>query len=217
MRKYTLVFSVIAHAVAIAAVIIVPAIATNELPEPRRASEFIIVEAVMPLVPTVPLRRAQEQPSQSPIPIDPPDGVQPERPVDPTPPGVDDVPLTTEVAFGDPIGPIDPGPPPPPPLPPRPKDPVRVGSVLQAPNKLVHVSPVYPRLALDAHKEGLVILEAVIGEDGSVRDVKVLRSQPLLDQAAIDAVRQWRFTPSMLHGEPVPVVMTVTVNFTIDK
>jgi protein TonB len=81
----------------------------------------------------------------------------------------------------------------------------------------VHVSPVYPRLALDAHKEGLVILEAVIGEDGSVRDVKVLRSQPLLDQAAIDAVRQWRFTPSMLHGEPVPVVMTVTVNFTIDK
>jgi protein TonB len=216
MRKYTLVFSVIAHAAAIAAVIIVPAIATNELPEPRRASAFIIVNAEMPVVPTVPLRRASVDPSPSPIPTEPPDGLQPERPVDPSPPGVDDLPPTTGLPFGDPIGPVDPGPPPPPP-PPRQKDPVRVGSIIQAPNKLVHVSPVYPRLALDAHKEGLVILEAVIAEDGSVRDVKVLRSQPLLDQAAIDAVRQWRFTPTLLHGEPVPVVMTVTVNFTLDE
>jgi periplasmic protein TonB len=217
MRKYTLVFSVIAHAAAIAAVIIVPALATDELPEPRRASAFIVVNGEMPRPPVVPIQRAAVKPSPSPIPFEPPDGVQPERPVDPTPPGVDDVPLTTGVSFGDPIGPIDPDPPPLPPLPPRPKDPVRVGSVIQAPNKLVHVSPVYPRLALDAHKEGLVILEAVIAEDGRVRDVKVLRSQPLLDQAAIDAVRQWRFTPTLLHGEPVPVVMTVTVNFTIDK
>jgi protein TonB len=58
-----------------------------------------------------------------------------------------------------------------------------------------------------------VILEAVIGEDGRVRDVRVLRSIPLLDTAAIEAVRQWVFSPTSLNGEPVPVVMTVTVAF----
>jgi protein TonB len=55
----------------------------------------------------------------------------------------------------------------------------------------------------------------VIAEDGSVRDVRVLRSKPLLDEAAMDAVRQWRFTPTRLNGEPVPVVMTVTVSFSL--
>jgi protein TonB len=62
----------------------------------------------------------------------------------------------------------------------------------------------------------MVILEAVIAEDGSVRDVKVLRSALLFDQAAIDAVRQWRFTPTLLSGQPVPVVMTVTVDFKLN-
>ena len=53
----------------------------------------------------------------------------------------------------------------------------------------------------------------MIGEDGGVRDVRVLRSAPLLDEAAMEAVRQWRFTPTLLNGEPVPVVMTITVAF----
>jgi len=61
--------------------------------------------------------------------------------------------------------------------------------------------------------EGVVILEAVIGEDGSVRDVRLLRSVPLLDGAAMDAIRQWRFSPTLLNGQPVPVVMTITVAF----
>ena len=56
----------------------------------------------------------------------------------------------------------------------------------------------------------LVILETEIGEDGRVRNVRVLRGVPMLDQAAIDAVRQWQFTPTLLNGLPVPVVMTVT-------
>jgi TonB family protein len=59
-------------------------------------------------------------------------------------------------------------------------------------------------------------VEARIGEDGSVEDARVLRSIPLLDQAAIDAVMQWRFRPTLLNGKPVPVIMTVTVNFTLD-
>jgi|TARA_Y100000031_G_C7944646_1_gene258686 protein TonB len=63
---------------------------------------------------------------------------------------------------------------------------------------------------------GVVILEAVIGPDGRVRDVRVLRSAPLLDRAAIAAVRQWEYTPTLLNGVPVPVVMTVTVTFTLN-
>ena len=57
---------------------------------------------------------------------------------------------------------------------------------------------------------------AVIGEDGGVRDVRVLRSIPLLDAAAVEAVRQWGFTPTLLNGEPVPVVMTITVAFRLN-
>ena len=56
---------------------------------------------------------------------------------------------------------------------------------------------------------------ATIGADGRVKDAKVLRSIPLLDQAALDAVKQWQFTPTLLNGVPVPVIMTVTVNFTL--
>ena len=63
--------------------------------------------------------------------------------------------------------------------------------------------------------QGIVIIEATIGADGRVTNARILRSVPLLDQAAIDAVRQWEFTPTLLNGVPVPVVMTVTVNFTL--
>ena len=61
----------------------------------------------------------------------------------------------------------------------------------------------------------MVIIEATIGKDGSVKDAKVLRPVPLLDQAALDAVKQWKYTPTLLNGVPVEVVMTVTVNFTL--
>ena len=88
-----------------------------------------------------------------------------------------------------------------------------VGGRVKAPKKTHHVAPIYPPLAIVSRTEGLVVLEAVIGEDGSVRDVRVLRSVPLLDRAAIEAVRQWRFTPTVLNDEPVPVVMSVTVHF----
>jgi periplasmic protein TonB len=63
--------------------------------------------------------------------------------------------------------------------------------------------------------EGIVILEAWVGIDGRVIDAKVLRSVPLLDQAAVDAVRQWEYAPTMLKGAPVPVITTVTVTFNL--
>ena len=100
-----------------------------------------------------------------------------------------------------------------PPPPPPPPEPVRVGGNIQAPTKVTDVQPRYPPVAQAARVQGVVILEAVIGPDGRVTDVKVLRSVPLLDEAAIEAVRQWTYTPTLLNGVAVPVIMTVTVNF----
>jgi protein TonB len=105
---------------------------------------------------------------------------------------------------------------PPPPSPRARQEPIRVGSVLQAPKKTHHVAPEYPSIARSARVSGTVILEAVLAEDGSVQDVRVLRSIKLLDDAAIEAVRQWRFTPTLLNGQPQRVLMTVTVTFTLN-
>jgi TonB family protein len=92
---------------------------------------------------------------------------------------------------------------------------VRVGGNILQPTRIREVRPVYPDIALQARVQGAVIIEIVVGPDGGVQDARVLRSIALLDQAALDAVRQWRFTPTLLNGVPVPVVMTVTLNFTV--
>jgi protein TonB len=102
-----------------------------------------------------------------------------------------------------------------PPPPPPPAAPVRVGGNIKAPTKTKDVRPIYPQIAQSARVQGVVIIEATIGADGRVKDARVLRSIPLLDQAALDAVKQWVFTPTLLNGVPVPVIMTVTVNFTL--
>ena len=78
---------------------------------------------------------------------------------------------------------------------------------------ITSLAPLFTGLRSSARVAGVVILEAVIGADGRVTDVKVLRSVALLDDAAMRAVRQWEYTPTMLNGSPVPVIMTVTVNF----
>lgn len=91
--------------------------------------------------------------------------------------------------------------------------PVRVGANMQAPRKIKHVEPVYPAGALPARSQGAVVIEAVIGPDGKVKDVKVIHSVPALDQAALVAVRQWEYTPPVLNGVAVAVLMTVVVNF----
>ena len=93
--------------------------------------------------------------------------------------------------------------------------PVRVGGDIKEPKKIRDVRPVYPEIAQAARVQGIVILQIIIDQRGDVRDAQVLRSVPLLDQAAIEAVRQWRFTSTSLNNAPVEVVMTVTVNFTL--
>jgi protein TonB len=111
--------------------------------------------------------------------------------------------------------------PPPPPPPSWTRDgvtigtPVRIGGDVKPPTKVKDVRPMYSAEAMAAHVEGIVILEAVVGPDGRVDRLSVLRSIPLLDQSAIDALKEWEFTPTLLNGVPVPVIMTVTVNFTL--
>lgn len=91
--------------------------------------------------------------------------------------------------------------------------PVRVGGQLRPPVKVKDVPPVYPAVARSARVHGEVVIEATIGEDGKVADTRVVKSIPLLDQAALDAVRQWQYQPPLLNGVPTPVVTTITVNF----
>jgi protein TonB len=92
---------------------------------------------------------------------------------------------------------------------------VKAGGAIRPPRKVVDVRPEYPQDARDAKIQGVVILEIVIAEDGGVIETHILRSIPALDQAAIDAVSQWKFEPTLLNGEPVEVEITVTVNFSL--
>jgi protein TonB len=103
----------------------------------------------------------------------------------------------------------------PPPPPSRVQEPIRLHSSIRAPQRIVNVTPVYPTMARDAHVQGIVIIEATIDDHGNVVRAQVLRSIPLLDEAALEAVRQWKFTPTLLNGVAVPIVMTVTVNFSL--
>jgi protein TonB len=92
-------------------------------------------------------------------------------------------------------------------------EPVRVGGSIREPRKFKDVQPVYPLLAVQGHVQGVVILECVVDPQGRVQEARVLRGVPLLDEAALEAVRQWVYTPTLVNGVPVSVIMTVTVNF----
>lgn len=218
MRTCTLAFSVFVHLLIVSAAILVPIVTTDATPIPRRAMAFVAVRPVpTSTVPPPPGRgrRASSDASPAAAPVEPPTGLQPETEFEQLGIGASDHGVPGGIPGGDPdaIVAIEPPPPPPPPRP----APVRPGGSIRAPRKVRDVAPVYPPLALAARKEGLVVLEAEIGEDGRVRHVRVLRSVTLLDEAAIDAVRDWEFTPTLLNGQPVPIVMTVTVAFTLRR
>lgn len=93
--------------------------------------------------------------------------------------------------------------------------PVRLGGNVGPPLKTYDVKPAYPADALAAKLEGIVIIEATIDCNGNVADAQLLRGVPLLNDVAMDAVRQWKYTPTLLNGVPVPVKMTVTVTFAV--
>jgi periplasmic protein TonB len=213
-RASLLPVSIALHVVAIAAFFIVPLLADVELPPPnqRVATPYI---QVLPIAPPIAVRSkpATTQPVPSAAPMAPltiPDSIPPEHEIttmgDPLP-GAD-------IGFTEGVDPgvLIPGEAPSPP-PPAPRAPVKVGGSIQAPRKIVNVAPLYPAIAQSSRVQGKVVLEALIGVDGHVDRIRVLEPAPLLTDAAITAVRQWVFTPTKLNGEPVQVIMTVTVDF----
>jgi len=95
--------------------------------------------------------------------------------------------------------------------------PVRVGGGITVPTKTQDVKPAYPADAQAAHVQGVVIIEAIVDPSGSIANARVLRSIPMLDEAALGAVSRWHFVPTQVNGTPASVVMTVTVNFTLQQ
>jgi protein TonB len=100
---------------------------------------------------------------------------------------------------------------------PTPPKVVRVGGQIKEPKKIRHVAPVYPDLAMRAHVDAMVILEAEVDTHGEVRSVNVLRGHPLFDAAVVDAVKQWRYQPLLLNGVPTAFVVTVTFSFNLQQ
>jgi protein TonB len=221
-RSLVVAFSIVAHGAALAAVVIAPLVASDSLPLPQRALAFFTdPDLVVPVVP--PPRQVaigQAPPvktitiGQPAAPTVAPTGISPE-PGDSSPgdvigsggpaigaiDGIGSTPIGTVIA----------------PAAPPPVTPIRLHEGIREPRKIVDAAPAYPQFAQMSHIEGLVVIEATIDTRGAVQAARVLRSVPFLDEAALAAVRQWRYTPALLNGVPVPVIMTVTVKFTLQR
>jgi protein TonB len=222
-QSYTLPVSIAIHLLVLLVVVVVPLLTSEELPEPSSAVRAFFVEPAAPPPPPPPppppAPKAQVQRPVEPkpvpqeaakftAPVEVPEEIKPEEGIDL---GVEGgVPGGVEGGVpGGVVGGVVGGLPDAPP----PTQAVRVGGQIKEPKKLKDVKPNYPDIAKQARVQGVVILECTISPQGKVTDVKILRGIPLLDAAAIEAVKQWVYTPTLLNGVPVPVIMTVTVNF----
>lgn len=221
----TLAVSIVAHALILAAVIVVPLLATDKLPELVDSIDVFRPQPLpTPDLPAAPVVKRTTTTTTDKVidrnlpPRDIPEEIVPEQPHTPSIACagcvVDPSAVTAVFGVDSGTGPSVPVPPPPPP--PAPLKPVRL-SAFEMPRKIQDVAPAYPEIARRANVEGTVIIEAVIGVDGGVRDARVLRSVPLLDRAALDAVKQWRYAPTRLGGVAVPVIVTVTVQFRLQR
>lgn len=209
------------HLVALLLFLIIPLVADVSLPRVWVDLPDYVRVAPMPPPPpaTVPVARPQANPGPAVTraPTMAPPTIEPEGP--PRIPAVPDVPGASG-ATGMPGGVgIDAGGVSsvlmPVPDPPRQTGPVRVAQLPIAPKKIADARPLYPEFARRARVEGTVVLEAVLDPTGRVTQLRVIKSVPLLDQAALDAVAQWRYTPSVYGGHPVSVLMTITIRFTL--
>ena len=213
-KWYTLPVSLFSHSFAVALLLALPILAPSLLPTVFSAGADVVVLPIVPVPPPprLPDRTPPQQPDVNPnaAPVVAPTGITKEPDV--LPPFESDRPIDGGVVSGEfdkrlvePIVPRSSAP----------VEPVRVGGTIRPPVKIRDAQPVYPSMAIAARIEGIVMIDATIGADGRVLDVRLLRPLPFLDQAALDAVRQWQFTPTLLNGVPVPVLMTVTVRFTL--
>ena len=233
-RLVTLLISIVLHVVVIIFIVILPLVFFNVLPEGELLTFLIAPPPPPPPPPPSPTKVVPQQR----VTVDPTKFVAPTEIPKEIPPPVDEPPVVgvSGVVGGIPGGVVGgvlggvPGgvvggvlggaaPPPPPPPPPRPKkvEPMRVGGNVQESKILRRVDPIYPELAKRARVETMVILEVNVDEEGNVANIRVVRGHPLLDAAATEAVKQWKYSPTLLNGEPVPVIATVTVIFKLGK
>ena len=219
-RSPVVVFSILVHVVVLGALFIAPLMATGRPRHSAAPVDLILPHEVMPIVvsnapaKTTTVRSAAQPKSAAPsvgeaAPIVAPTGIGAETGHEGIATGSGG---TDAVVPGAMVGlpganTIEPAPTP------APMEPVRLHAGIHQPQKLVDVRPIYPEIARAAHAEGIVIIEATIDVRGNVMAARVLKSHALLDAAALEAVRQWKFTPTLLNGVPTPIIMTVTVNF----
>lgn len=211
------------HALAALAIVVVPLLGPEGLPDQSTSvvKAFFVAPALAPApppppppaakaaVPTRTLPKATSPAFTAPVQV--PDSLPTEASLDVgleggVPGGVEGG--VPGGVVGGVVGGIEDAPPPPPQV-------VHVGGVVHEPKKLRDVAPAYPMIARTARVQGLVILECVINPQGRVEGVHVLRGVPMLDEAAVAAVKQWVYTPTLYRGVPVSVVLTVTVNFVL--
>jgi protein TonB len=228
------VVAMVGHAVILVIVVVIPLLsATNVLPPLPSMMAFVAAAPVPPAPPPPPPPAAQQakatpaQPVKTAgefaAPIEAPSEIRPEPVRQIT--GLEGVEGGVEggvpggVVGGIVGGLVAPAPPPPPPPPPlAPHAPVRIGGQITAPALVHRVEPIYPDLARVAQLSGFVILEATVNTDGCVESVKLLRSRhKLLDEASIEALKQWRYSPLVLNGIATPFVLTVTFTFSVGK
>ena len=228
-----LVLSTTAQAVAVATVIVVPALfVADRLPEMPTMMAFVASPPPPPAPPPPPLAAKKAPITPSPAtpaapgqlvaPVEAPPSVEPE-PAANVGDGEDGVEGGVEGGVpggvvGGVVGGLPDAVPPPPAPAPLPKGPLRVGGQISAPELLHRVEPVYPGVAVAARVQGVAILETIVDEEGRVTDVRILRSaHALLDGAAVAAVRQWRYKPVVLNGVPVKFILTVTLSFRLEE
>jgi periplasmic protein TonB len=214
-KWYSVPLSFVVHALAISILIVTPLFATGALPLPDSGPTFVHIEP--PPLPTPPPVRtappvAPPVRSADAAPVVAPAAITKEPDIAP---GFEfAIPAAVGVLAGSEVAISGVVTAPPVVGSPKPPAPVRPGGKVRPPERVAYVPPVYPPIALTARVQGLVIIEATIDTRGRVQEARVLRSDsPLLNEEALSAVRQWTYTPTLLNGMPVSVIMTVTVHF----
>jgi periplasmic protein TonB len=205
VMRIAVVIAVVIHAALLA--IHLPELTANAAPPPEKQKVYVVQQVRFRPPPPqqkreIPKPKAKKVPIPDPTP-DEPEPIRLPEEIEP------DVNLPeTDILFDIPEGP------PPAPEPAEPTGPIMVGGDVKPPEKIVAPPPVYTEIARKARVQGVVIVQATIDKQGNVTNVKVLKGLPMgLDNAAVDAVRKWKFKPSVLNGKPVAVYYNLTVNF----
>ena len=212
--------SLAVHVAVIATAVLMPVLADGDLPPVVQGGPIAYTPvAPPPPPPPAPIRSTRQtapQTSPAKAPLEAPAEISPEPAIEPTTIGSGvDLGDLAGVDFGQAGGLALPSPAYVPPPPPDERKPVRPGGKIEPPRIVRRVQPVYPVIAQTSRVQGTVVIEALIGTDGRVRNAVVMRGRDVLNDAALTAVRQWVFTPTRLNGEPIEVIMTVSVVFSL--